>query len=315
MPAVSAAAPLRIAVPLAFAGLVLAGTAAPAAAQEARDQVVLSGALVVPRGSEVGEVVVLHGSARIDGVARGDVVVVDGGVVVHGQVSGSVIAIYGRAVLGPNAQVNGDVTAAGTVTLAEGSRVGGRVRQHVAFAWRTPVEAFGRFASWLAVSVSTLLLGLLVVLLAPRAADAVALAARSSPWPSAAWALALAVAVPAVGVLALASLVALPLGLVVLLALAPLVFLGHVLASYALGRGLLGSRWNRAVALLLGWLILRGLGVIPIAGGIAFGAASAYGLGAAGVATWRARATAGRHRGGRRAEVALGPPLGEEAGL
>lgn len=307
----------RTTVIVALATVAFAFLTGPAfAVADPPDQVVLTGAVVVPRGAEAGEVVVLHGSARVDGVVRGDVVVVDGPVLVRGQVSGSVVAVDGRVVLGPSAQVNGDVTSRGTVVVGDAAVVRGHVRQHVAFAWRTPVDVVGRFASWLAVSVSTLLLGLLVVLLAPRALDAAAEVARSSPWPSAWWGLAIAVGVPLAVLLAMASLVALPLGLVTLLATAPLAFVGYGVSAYAVGRALRPSPMNRALALGAGWLVLRAVAVIPIVSGITFGLAAAYGLGAAGVAAWRARATAGRHRGRRGPAVTVGaPPFGEEAGL
>jgi hypothetical protein len=300
---------------LALAVLALVASAAPASAlADPPDQIVLSGALVVPRGTDVGEVVVVHGSARVEGVVHGDVVVLDGPVVVRGLVSGSVVAIGGRVALGPDAQVNGDVIARGAIAVADGATVRGRLRQHVAFAWRTPVTVVGRFASWLAVSVSTLLLGLLLVLLAPRALDAVAVAARTSPWPSAGWAAGIALGLPVVIVLALASLVALPLGLVVLLGLALLAFVGFALSAYAIGRALHGSPGNRALAYAIGWAALRTVAAVPVVSGITFGLAAAYGLGAAAVATWHARATAGRHRGRRRPE-ARALPIGEEAGL
>ncbi len=290
--------------------------AAPAAAlPRGQDQIVLSGSVYVPRGREVGEVVVLRGSARIDGVALGDVVVVDGPVVVHGQVSGDVIAVDGRVVLGPGAQVGGDVNARGTVSLGAGSKVGGRVRQHVAYAWRGPVEVFGRFASWLAVSASTLLFGLLLVLLAPRGLDAAGEVGRSSPWSAIGWAAGILVGVPVAVLFALASIVALPLALVVALGAALLAFVGYAVSAYAVGRALWAAPGNRAVALLFGWLILRAVGAIPYVSGVTFGLAAAYGLGAVGLAAWRARATAGRHRGGRRTAVPLSPPIGEEAGL
>ena len=300
---------------LACAGIV--ATAGPAVATpDAPDQIVLSGAVVIPRGSDVGELVVLHGSARIDGVAHGDVIVVDGPIVVRGQVSGDVIAIDGRVVLAAGAQVNGDVSSRGTIALAEGVVVGGRMRQHVAYGWRTPIDVVGRFASWLAVSVSALVLGLLLVLLAPRAIDAVAGVARSAPWPSAGWAVAVAIGVPVIVLLALASLVALPFGLVTLLALALLAFVGYDLTAYAIGRGIRPEPRNRALAFGVGWVVLRAVAAIPLVSGVTFGLAAVYGLGAAVVATWRARAIAGRHRGARRAEVPLAaPPFGEEAGL
>jgi hypothetical protein len=290
-------------------GLAIAAFASPAAAvgsngaADAADQIVLSGPVMVPRGADAGEVVVVHGSVRIDGVAHGDVVVIDGPAVVHGQVSGSVIAVDGAVTIGPGAQINGDVTARRTISIANGARIGGRVRQHVAFAWRAPADVAGRFASWLAVSVSTLLLGLALVLFTPRALDAAAVIARSSPWRSTGWALAIAVGVPVVCVLFLASLVALPLGLVTMLALGLLAFVGYVVAAFAAGRALFAPPANRALAFAIGWAILRAIGAIPVVSGVTFGLAAAYGLGASAVAMWRARAIAGRHRGRRRAEA------------
>jgi hypothetical protein len=229
-------------------------------------------------------------------------------------VSGDVLALDGRVVVAAEAQINGDVSARGTVAVADGARVGGVVRQHVAYGWRTPVDLFGRFASWLAVSVSSLLLGLVLVLLAPRALDTVASVARSSPWPCAGWGVALAVGVPVLIVLAVASLVALPLGLVTLLSLGLFAFVGYDLAAYAVGRAIRPAPRNRALAFGIGWLILRALAAIPVVSGITFGLAGAYGLGAAAVATWRARAIAGRHRGGRRSETQSIVTF-EEAGL
>jgi hypothetical protein len=308
---------------VAFAGFALLGSASPAlAAGRAPDQIVVSGAVVIPRGAEVGELVVMHGSARVDGVARGDVIVLDGPITVRGQVSGDVVAVDGPVSLGPSAQVNGDVSARGRVILGDGARVGGRVRQHVAYGWRTPFDVVGRFASWLAVSISTLLLGLLLVLLAPRGLDAAAGVARASAWRAAAWGLAIAIGTPVAVLLALASLVALPLGLAVLLGLGMLALVGYVTAAYGLGRRLHTWPGNRALAFVIGWAILRAAAAIPVVSGVTFGLAAAFGLGAAVVATWRARATAGRHRERRRVEVALVPPpvaeaapFGEEAGL
>lgn len=288
----------------ALAALSVLALSQPAlAAADAPDQIVLSGAVLIPRGAAVGELVVLHGSARVDGVARGDVIVVDGPAVIRGQVSGDVVALDGRVVLGAGSQVHGDVSARGAVVVGEDARVGGRLRQHVAFGWRTPVDALGRFASWLAVSVSTLLLGLLLVLLAPRGLDGSASAARWSPWRAAGWGLALAVGTPVAVVLLAASLVALPLGLVLLLAFGLVAFVGYVVAAYAIGRAIRPAPANRAVAFVVGWAIVRAVGAIPVVSGVTFAVAAVYGVGAASVAAWRARETAGRHRGGRRTAV------------
>jgi hypothetical protein len=281
--------------------------------REPQDQIVLSGTVEVARGREVDEVVVLHGSARIDGVALGDVIVLDGGITVHGQVSGSVIAMDGSVRLGSSAHVGGDVTARGGVVVSEGAVVDGRIRQHAAFTWRAPVSLFGRFATWLAVTVSTLLLGLAVVFISPRGMEAVFDAARTAPWFAGAWGAGLTVGIPVLAVVAMASLVALPLGLAVALALVLAAFAGYGFAAYALGRLVWTNPERQVVAFLAGWGALRVIGLIPFVSGVTFLLVAGFGLGAAAVATWKARSGQGRHRG-RRAALPPGP-FPEEAGL
>ncbi|HET7869522.1 MAG TPA: hypothetical protein VFM85_04295, partial [Actinomycetota bacterium] len=238
--------------------------------REPEDQIVLSGTVEVARGREVDEVVVLHGSARIDGVALGDVIVLDGGITVHGQVSGSVIAMDGSVRLGSSAHVGGDVTARGGVVVSEGAVVDGRIRQHAAFTWRAPVSLFGRFATWLAVTVSTLLLGLAVVFISPRGVEAVFDAARTAPWFAGAWGAGLTVGIPVLAVVAMASLVALPLGLAVALALVLTAFAGYDFAAYALGRLVWTNPERQVVAFLAGWGALRVIGLIPFVSGVTF---------------------------------------------
>jgi cytoskeletal protein CcmA (bactofilin family) len=261
--------------------------------------------VVVPRGQTAGEIVVFTGRVLVAGVVQGDVVVVDGPITISGQVSGSVISFDGSVRLASSAQVAGDVIAREEVDAAEGSQVGGQVRAHAPFTLKAPAEAIGRFASWLAVSVSTLLLGLLLLWLVPRAADRVLRAARETPWISAAWGLAMSLLLPAVGALFVLSLVALPLGLVLLLALALLLFVAYTWSLWVLGRAIVRER-GRLLAFVAGWAIARAVGLIPVVSGITFSAAAAFGLGAMTVAIWRARG-ATRRRGGshRRGYVAI----------
>lgn len=308
--------PLALTAVLAAPGAlarVAAAQGADAPRLEGPDLILLSGTAAVPRGTTVGEVIVLHGRAQIDGVALGDVVVLDGPVDVDGQVSGSVIAVDGRVALGPHAQIGGDVRARGRVHLTEGARVAGEVREHTAFTWRTPIGALGRFAGWLAVSLSTLALGLVLVLLVPRGLDAVGEVARTAPWTSAGWALALTVGLPVAVVLLGASLVGLPLALGVLLGTMLLGSVGYVVTMHAIGRLLWAAPRNRALAFLLGWAIARAVGLIPYVSGITAVLAACFGLGAALVATWRARAPGGKHREGK--TVVLPEVMREEAGL
>ena len=279
---------------------------------EPRDQIVLSGDVQVRRGQEVGEVVVLRGTATIAGVVRGDVVVLDGPIEVTGQVSGAVVSVGGSVALGPSSRVLGDVLAHEEVTAAPGARVDGDVRQGVAFTFRTPIEALGAFAPWLAVWFSVLALGLLLLLLGPRAADAVALAAHGSPWRSTGWGVVAFVALPLAGVIAVFTLVWLPLGLGLLLALFLLYSVGLAGSVFALGRVLWHEPRSRFLAFLIGWAILAAVAVIPFVGGIVWVAGAVFGLGTISVATWRARGApprqrgaGGRHRQGGRMPVVI----------
>jgi hypothetical protein len=270
---------------------------------EPRDQIVLSGDVQVRRGQVVGEVVVLRGTVMVAGVVRGDVVVLDGPIEVTGQVSGTVVSVGGSVALGRSSRVLGDVLAHERVTAAPGARVDGDVREGVTFTFRTPIEALGAFAPWLAVWFSVLALGLLLLLLGPKAAEAVAVAAHEAPWPSAGWGVVAFVVVPLAGVIGVFTLVWLPLGLGLLLSLFLLYSVGLVWSAFALGRVLWHEPRSRMLAFLIGWAILSAVAAIPFVGGVVWVAGAVFGLGSGTVAVWRVRgavpsvrATGGRHR-------------------
>jgi hypothetical protein len=307
----------RTAIALSLGGLCLVVPAlAPAQTDatdaEPRDQIVLSGDVQVRRGQEVGEVVVLRGTATVAGVVRGDVVVLDGRIDVTGQVSGSVVSVGGSVALGPSSRVLGDVLAHDRVIAAPGARVDGDVRQGVTFTFRTPIEALGAFAPWLAIWFSVLALGLLLLLIGPKAADAVATAAYRSPWVSVGWGFVAFVALPVAGVIGVFTLVWLPLGLGLLLSLFLLYSVGLAWSAFALGRVIWHEPHSRVLAFVIGWAILAAVAAIPIVGGIVWVAGAVFGLGAGTVATWRARGTTprervagGRHRQGGKMPVVI----------
>jgi hypothetical protein len=259
---------------------------------------VLLGRVVVPRGQSVGEVVVFSGGVIVEGIVRGDVVVLEGPITVSGQVSGSVVALGGSIRLLAGAQVGGDVLAHDTVHVEDGVRVAGTTQEDVAFNLSGPLKVVGAFLSWLAVAVSTLILGLMFSFLAPQALERTAAAGRTAPWACAGWGVALAVGLPVLSAGLVALIVGLPLGLATLLAIALLMFIGVVMTVHTVGRLLLGERRATATAFLAGWGIATVVGVIPIVSGVAFGLAAAFGLGEASVAVWRTRAPerSGRHR-------------------
>jgi hypothetical protein len=315
MPSARRLIPLALLASSLFSAAV-ARAQAPGEPVPPRDQIVLSGDVLVRRGEQVGEVVVVNGRVLVAGVVRGDVVVLNGRIQVTGQVSGSVVNMGGPVTLGSSSHVRGDVIAGEEVVRQEGAEVDGAVREHVTFALNRPIEALGRFAPWVAVWASILVLGLVLLLLAPRGADAVAGAARAAPWASLGWGAAAFVVLPVLGVLGVISLVWLPLGLGLLAALFLLYSVGIAGSAFALGRLMWREPRGRVLAFLFGWAILAAFAAIPWVGGVVWVGSAVAGLGATAVAGWRARGGAcragGRHRaGGKMSEPSVVPMVTE----
>ncbi|HMJ01842.1 MAG TPA: polymer-forming cytoskeletal protein, partial [Conexibacter sp.] len=188
---------------------------ASAADDDGDDQVVITGGAVVPAGQTAGDVVVFDGPVRIAGRATGDVVAVSGPVRITGRVDGDVAAVTDRALLAPTARVGGDLLYGDErPVVASGARVNGSIKDK---DWADTLSSpgwglAGQFAWWLAVSVSTLVVGALLLLLAPRMLAAAERSARGHLWPAIGWGVLVAIALPVVAVLALVTLVGIPFG-------------------------------------------------------------------------------------------------------
>ncbi len=89
------------------------------------------------------------------------------------------------------------------------------------------------------------------------------------------------------------TIVGLPLGLLLLLALAPLYAIAYTTSAWALGRRMLGPERNRFLAFLAGLAVLRVLALIPVLGGLVWFGATVFGLGLLLLAAGRARAGRG----------------------
>jgi hypothetical protein len=139
------------------------------------------------------------------------------------------------------------------------------------------------------VTASTLVLGLGLVLLIPRAADAAWRVASERTGLAAGWAAGLFFGLPIAAVLAIGTAFGLPLGIAVLLALVPLAMIGYVTSCVLLGGVVLRKRpGSRVKAFFIGWGILRLVALVPYLGIVAWVLASAFGLGVLLIAGWYA---------------------------
>jgi hypothetical protein len=268
----------------------LALLAGAGSASAATDHVVITGGAVVPQGQTAGDVIVVDGAVTIAGHATGDVISVSGPVRVSGRVDGDLIAVSDRAVLGPTARVGGDLRYGDErPVLVGGAKVDGKISNE---DWADAANGWGWVSLigwWLAVSVSTLIVGALLVFLAPAALYAAERAVRERLGVTVAWGVGIAIGVPLLAVLALVTLVGIPFGIALLLAAIPVLVVAYTTSAWVLGRRVLRNRSTSPwAALFAGWGILRVLALIPVAGALVGLAATVVGLGALAVALWRA---------------------------
>jgi hypothetical protein len=224
-----------------------------------------------------GDVVVVDGDAVIRGSVKGDVVVVDGDVTIRGKVGGDVVAVAGVATLGRRARIAGDlVYFDDKPVIARGARVAGDVQK---VDGSEIGEALGALAIgiWVAFSVSLLLFGLILMLLAPRAAEAIARTARSRWGMAIGVGFAVFILLPIVAVLIALTIIGTPLGVLLLVSLVPLFAMAYVSTAFAVGRLILKK--SGIPAFLLGMLILCLLTLVPFLGGVVATLAIIFGLG------------------------------------
>jgi cytoskeletal protein CcmA (bactofilin family) len=246
----------------------------------------------VDKGEVASDIFTIAGSIKVDGEVEGSVTALGGDVKINGKVSGNVMA-FGDIELGPEADVDGDVTTVGgEVERASGARVGGRVSEARIGSGSSPgnwIQQIGRWdgapgrwdstprwEDWASLFWSLTKLAFLLVvaslaaIIMPRSLDRVAAESVDHLWKSLLMGLAVALLVfPGLVILAVLlvlTIIGIPLVLlfpflVLFLLLAALFGYGAVAMSAGqwLGQRFgLGIR-GRLVAIALGVLAIQGL--------------------------------------------------------
>lgn len=275
----------RSALALAMAIAAVLVAASPALAEFGRSPdepfIVLTGALAVPTDATVSDAVIFNGDATIFGDVDGQVIAFHGDITVSGAVSGNVISFNGHVTLLGGAHVGGDIASRFRPQISPTATVDGRLRSARSLDVNVgKLTAVSRILVWLATTVSSFLLGLLLVLFVPRAADAVARTAAAKLGASIGFGFLMLLGIPVAAFIAIGILLGIPLGVGVLLALGLLYWLGYTAGAYALGRRLVSGPGKSMLAFLAGWGILRGLALIPVVAGLIWLGATVWGLGA-----------------------------------
>ena len=265
--------------------LVPAGSATAAAGgDEDGDRIVLVGSVLVDRGQTAGDIVVADGDVTIRGTVTGDVIVADGDVIIRGTVEGDVVTLAGLATLGRRGRVGGDIVYADDKPVqTPGSQVGGDVEK-LALGDASIIAAIGL---WVAVTVSLLLLGLVLLLIAPRAGDAAVRTGREKTGIAFLVGLLAFFLLPVIAFAAFVTIIGLPLGVVLLLLIVPLYAIGYLTTGLVLGSRIVKK--GGILAFVAGIVILQLLVLIPILGGLIGFVATLFGLGVLLVTLFRAR--------------------------
>ncbi|HEX6229951.1 MAG TPA: polymer-forming cytoskeletal protein [Solirubrobacterales bacterium] len=276
----------------AFIALLLA--AAPAGAQPVGSEseeavVVINGDVAVERGEVVEGVFIVNGDARIGGRVDGDVLLVAGDALVSGRIDGNLVTLAGRARLLPNAGVGGDLKYGDKEPrVAPGATVEGDIDKED-WADLGLLGFIGAFVFWLAMTVSMAVLGILLLLISPRAADAIFVQAQSRFWTAVGIGALIFIVIPVAIFVASITLLGLPLGIALGLAALPLAAVAYVTAAWALGRTIVKPPRDRILSFLAGLAILRLAALVPVLGVLVWLAAVIVGLGLLGAAVTAAR--------------------------
>ncbi len=284
---------------LGLAALGMLAAPASAAGVDEEDQFVISGRVDVPQGETVGDVVIFNGPVTVDGTVDGNLFALNGDVSISGEVTGDVVAVNGEVSLADGAHVGGDLVARRSPGVAAGATIDGQRKTLNSQVLLGRLWWLRAVAIWVAVTVSTFVLGALLLLFAPRAAEAVAVMAGKSVGASFGWGVALFFGLPIAAVIALVTIVGIPFGVGLLLGLALIYTLGYTAGAFALGRLLMKPPTSRWLAFLGGWAIVRGVSIVPFLSGPMWIVTILWGLGALAVAA---------RRSGKAPPVAAIPP-------
>lgn len=256
---------------------------------------------LAPGAQVAGDVLAAGARVALAGAIDGDIRAAAGEIRIDGRVGGDVNLAGERIILGPNAEIEGNLTyrSAQDLQRMSGAQVAGQITQKTFERPEVPGVVDMILAGalgWFGVVVSGAALAALLVGAVPRvvagASDTIAVA----PWPSLGIGLLLLVGVPVAVPILMATVVGIPVGVLAGLLYGVLAALGLVAAALTIGKHLpwiggrhagsigFGPRFGRAVA---GVVLLALVGLLPVVGGLLILLAVTFGLGAAAMQSWQ----------------------------
>ena len=234
-----------------------------------------------------GGVVAAGGSVDLAAPIGGAAKIAAGTLILANRIDGNVEAAVGTLRIASKAEIGGNVSywSGREASVSEGARIKGKIVRNV--PPERPRFFPAAFFAWLVfVSINfvcTLILGLLSVRYLPRYHQSVITTLRERPWASLGIGFVAAVVLPVVCALLLATVLAIPLGLILLVAFFILLYWSRIYAIGRIGESILARlrpASSRASAFVLGLFVYYILAIIPVVGWLVVPLVMLFGLGA-----------------------------------
>jgi hypothetical protein len=231
----------------------------------------VNGDVLVAAGETVDSVVVINGNVVVDGRVNDNLWVINGNATISGSVGGDIVVIRGTVDLKPSATVKNVSLVRSDETRENGATITGSTHS---YSGSLPGIGWGvRLLIWLSFTLLVLVAGLVFAATGGRQLSEMVGLIGARTGQSILAAVILWIAVPIAAIIALVTLVGIPIGIGILLFLLPaLWFLGYLVSGTALGVVLLRAlhtaqhRDHPYVAALLGLLLLQVAGLVPVIG-------------------------------------------------
>lgn len=236
------------------------------------DVLLLGGQLKLESAGEIGGSLVLAGGdVDLNGTIAGDVRGWIGDLAVGGTVQGEMDVRTSSLNIRSTAEVTGPVTYSSrtAANVQDGAQVSQGITRNDMNPWGEGEDAFSRASSGLLRTLWALVAGVLLIVLAPRLANALGANARRF-LPALPLGLIALIATPIVAILLMSTVIGIPAGLIVLVVYALALYLTQVMVGMAIGRFILPGRWNdgsrgfHLLAMTIGVILLGLLRFIPL---------------------------------------------------
>jgi cytoskeletal protein CcmA (bactofilin family) len=251
------------------------------------DLVVFSSETNISSKSEIGRDFLFGaGNVRLDGqIGRN----VKGGgreVTISDGVGGYVDLTVDKLKLASTANIQGNLTytSENEADVQSGAQIGGETTHNIPEAKKP--GPFAGIGGKILGFLMTFVIGLVIILIAPRRSASAADTIRNRPWASLGWGAVVLFATPIAAILVCFTVIGIPVGLIALALYAIAIYISQIFVSLFVGRWILGrfrgieSKGIMIGALALGLVILTLLKLIPFVGFWVGLAVVLFGLGA-----------------------------------